>query len=141
MARQYIPLTLKRIVADRANLACEYCRSQSKYSPDNLVVDHIIPLSRGGLTVSENLALACQRCNNHKYNKIEVYDEVSTQIVLLFHPRQMSWHEHFIWSDDKTLMLGTTPTGRVTVALLRTNREGLVNLRNVLIERGEHPPL
>jgi len=31
--------------------------------------------------------------------------------------------------------------GRVTVTILHLNREGLVNLRQILYPIGEHPPL
>lgn len=61
-------------------------------------------------------------------------------MVPIFHPRQMQWADHFIWSDDTITMLGTTAIGRATVLLLQTNREGVVNLRQVLSDRGFHPP-
>lgn len=88
----------------------------------------------------ENLALACQGCNNHKYVKTEGKDSVSLQVVPLFHPRQQRWRDHFTWNDDYTLIIGLTPTGRATVNTLRLNRETLVNLRRVLYMMGEHPP-
>lgn len=37
-------------------------------------------------------------------------------------------------------MLGLTPTGRATVELLETNRESVMNMRNVLAMMGFHPP-
>ena len=141
MSREYIPVALKQQVFNRAQGTCEYCRSQARFSPTNFVIEHIIPVSRGGATIADNLALACQSCNNYKYNKTEAIDPMSNQLVPLFHPRRMNWEEHFIWSDETTLMLGTTPTGRATVALLRVNREGVMNLRQVLHDRGQHPPV
>ena len=36
---------------------------------------------------------------------------------------------------------GLTPIGRVTVALLRLNRDYVLNLRKLLMLAGEHPPL
>ena len=97
-------------------------------------------MSRGGKTVSENLALACQTCNNHKYTKTEAPDPVSGQVVSLFHPRQMTWQDHFAWDEDVTQMIGITPTGRATVVLLQTNRDGVINMRRVLAMMGYHPP-
>jgi len=38
------------------------------------------------------------------------------------------------------LIIGLTPTGRATVEVLKLNREGLVNLRQVLYAAGKHPP-
>lgn len=52
----------------------------------------------------------------------------------------MEWNQHFIWNQDTTQMLGITPTGRATVALFQTNREGVVNMRRVLVIMNEHPP-
>jgi hypothetical protein len=46
----------------------------------------------------------------------------------------------FGWSDDFTLIVGLTPIGRATVEALQLNREGLVNLRQVLYAMGIHPP-
>jgi HNH endonuclease len=140
MPREYIPVALKQEVFNRAQGTCEYCRSLAKFSPTNFVIEHIIPISRGGATTADNLALACQSCNNHKYNKTAAIDPMSNQLVPLFHPRQMRWEEHFTWSDETTLMFGITPTGRATVALLRVNRAGVMNLRQILHERGLHPP-
>jgi hypothetical protein len=140
MPREYVPVALKQQVFDRAQGNCEYCRSQSKFSPTNFVIEHITPVSRGGETTADNLALACQSCNNYKYNKTQAIDPMANQLVSLYHPRQMQWAAHFTWSDATTLMLGITPTGRATVELLRVNREGVINLRQILRDRGQHPP-
>ncbi len=88
----------------------------------------------------ENLALACQGCNNHKYNRTEGVDPVSRKNVPLYHPRKQRWSEHFVWNRDFTQILGITPTGRATVILLNLNRDGLVNLRGILHKAGKHPP-
>ena len=69
MSSQYVPVSLKRLVFKRANGMCEYCRSPAKYAIDSLVMEHIQPISQGGQTLAENLALSCQTCNNCKYTK------------------------------------------------------------------------
>jgi hypothetical protein len=112
-----------------------------RYSPDPLSVEHVFPRSRGGDDSFENLAAACQGCNNHKYRSIEARDPQTGDMVPLFHPRRQRWREHFGWSLDATRVVGITPTGRATVELLRLNREGLVNMRRVLRREGMHPPL
>lgn len=140
MPREYIPVALKQQVFERAQGICEYCRCQARFAMSSLIIEHIIPLSRGGTTIVNNLALACQGCNNYKYNKTEAIDPISNRLAPLFHPRQMAWSQHFAWSEDTTLMIGLTPTGRATVAQLRTNREGVVNLRQALHITGQHPP-
>jgi len=37
-------------------------------------------------------------------------------------------------------MVGLTAIGRATISLLNLNREGVINLRELLRERGQHPP-
>ena len=86
MSSSYVPVALKQLVFGRASGLCEYCRSQSKYSIDPLVMEHIQPISRGGKTIAENLALSCQTCNNYKYTKTEALDPVTNLMALLFHP-------------------------------------------------------
>jgi len=130
----------RKIVAQQADNSCEYCRSQEKFAMQSFSAEHIIPRSKGGKTVPENLASACQGCNAHKYNKTEGYDPVTGKAAALFHPRQQKWCEHFKWSADFSLIIGMTPTGRVTVETLKLNREGVVNLRKILYAMGEHPP-
>lgn len=85
-------------VAERAEHCCEYCRSQAKFVVQSFAVEHIVPLSQGGLTMLDNLALACQGCNNHKYNKQVSIDPANNLPAPLFHPRQQQWHEHFCWN-------------------------------------------
>lgn len=140
MSSEYIPVASKQLVFNRASGLCEYCRSQARFAIDPLVIDHIQPVSRGGKTIAENLALSCQTCNNYKYTKTEAVDPVTNQSVSLFHPRKMLWEEHFTWNKDVTQSIGITPTGRATISLLQINREGVVNMRRVLAIMGYHPP-
>ena len=84
--------------------------------------------------------MACQGCNNHKYNRRKARDPVSEKEVILFHPRRHRWADHFAWTEDATQMLGLTAIGHATVEALHLNREALVNLRRVSVAAGEHPP-
>lgn len=141
MPEQRVTAEQRRTVTKRARGCCEYCHSQARFATQSFSVEHIIPRSRGGETRLDNLALACEGCNGHKHAKIEGYDAVTAEMVSLYHPRQQNWHDHFRWSGDFTLIVGLTPTGRATVETLHLNREGLVNLRQVLCEAREHPPI
>jgi hypothetical protein len=85
-------------------------------------------LSKQGATEPENLAFACQGCNNRKYTAIDAVDPITYEIAPLYHPRQQRWSEHFAWNEDCTLVIGLTPTGRATVEKLDLNRAGLMNL-------------
>jgi HNH endonuclease len=127
-------------VAERARWSCEYCPSQARFAMQAFSIEHIEPQSLEGKSELDNLALACQGCNNHKYTKTHSHDPVTGDLVLLFHPRRQRWTDHFAWNHDFTLIVGTTPTGRATVDALQLNRKGLVNLRAILYEAGQHPP-
>jgi len=140
MTENKLTIQLKQTVRLRAKNCCEYCYSQEKFATQSFSIEHIVPISKGGKTRLDNLALSCQGCNNHKYNKTEEKDIITGEIVSLYHPIHNNWSDHFSWSNDYTLIIGLTSIGRVTVEILRLNREGLVNLRRILYAMGEHPP-
>lgn len=135
-----ISVSLKRAVRERARGYCEYCMSPEIYSTYAFSVDHIVPPGKGGTNDIDNLALACQGCNSHKYNKTSAEDLLSGDVVSLFNPRKDMWRDHFFWSEDYMEIIGKTPTGRVTIEALKLNRTRLVNLRRGLYQLGEHPP-
>ena len=124
---------------DRAQACCEYCLCQAAFSPDPFVVEHIIPISRDGKDELSNLAFSCQGCNNHKYTATLGIDPVTGVEVKLYHPREDNWDDHFIWTQNYSIIVGTTPKGRATVERLKLNRVGVVNLRIVLRQYGKHP--
>lgn len=49
----------------RDNFICQYCSST-----ENLTIDHIVPIARGGEWTWENLVTACSRCNSRKGQKM-----------------------------------------------------------------------
>src|SRR5947209_8764297 len=108
MADERLTARLKQAVAQRAQNCCEYCRSQARFAVQGFSVEHVEPHSGAGETVPENLALACQGCNNHKYKKTQGRDPATGILVPLFHPRNQRWRDHFTWNDDATLVLGLT---------------------------------
>ena len=140
MPREYISKANKALVKERANYCCEYCQALEDFATENFAIEHIIPVSKDGLNDIDNLALACLGCNNYKFVKTEALDPESQTLVLLFHPRQQEWKEHFKWSEDLTEVIGQTDIGRTTVLALKLNRKGLMNLRKALILMGKHPP-
>lgn len=131
---------LRAAVTTRAGGCCEYCHSQERYLPQTFALEHVEPRSRDGSDHPDNLALACQGCNNHKYTRTTAPDPDTGAEVSLFHPRRDRWTNHFAWDDDYSEVTGRTPTGRATVVALRLNRPGVVNLRRVLFAAGLHPP-
>lgn len=54
---------LRLKVWERDNWTCQYCGSTDR---DNLQVDHIMPISRGGSNKLKNLVTACRPCNISK---------------------------------------------------------------------------
>jgi len=136
----YIPTEMRQLVMERARGLCEYCLSYATYSIQPFVIEHVTPRSRGGGTTIDNLAYACGGCNGHKYNKTKALDPIDGALVALFNPRKDKWQDQFVWSDDFTLIIGLTPTGRATVNSLHLNREGIINLRRLLVGIGKHPP-
>lgn len=65
-----VPLSLRYKVLSRDRFKCVKCgRSPSTDIDCELQVDHIIPFSKGGKTVLENLQTTCKKCNLGKSNK------------------------------------------------------------------------
>jgi 5-methylcytosine-specific restriction endonuclease McrA len=59
MSESRVTAQLKKIVAQRAQGYCEYCRSQARFAIQPFSIEHIIPKSQGGKTTLDNLALSC----------------------------------------------------------------------------------
>lgn len=64
---------LREYIKKRDNFTCCNC-GNSTYAEPNLLleIDHIIPVSKGGLTSEENLQTLCWKCNRAKSDKIVV---------------------------------------------------------------------
>ena len=139
MSRTYVTAQERQLIAERARGRCEYCRSPVDFATQSFSVEHVIPVSRGGETTLDNLALACPGCNGHKYTKVEAPDSVEGTLVPLYNPRLQRWQDHFRWNEDFTRIVGVTATGRATVSALRMNRPGVINVRRVLFAVGLHP--
>lgn len=61
--RVSLPVTRRSVMA-RDHYTCQYCGAQPPRK--NMTVDHILPRSRGGRTIWENVVAACQHCNGRK---------------------------------------------------------------------------
>ncbi len=63
---------LRQYIKKRDNYTCKYCGNSTYKEPNLLLeIDHIIPVSKGGLTKEDNLQTLCWRCNRTKSNKIK----------------------------------------------------------------------
>ena len=43
---------------------CYYCHGH--FAPEELTMDHIVPVARGGKSTRGNIAACCKECNNRK---------------------------------------------------------------------------
>lgn len=73
--RTRIGKTTRFKILVRDGMRCHYCEQIGTF--DNLVVDHIIPTSKGGNNDDENLICACVSCNSEKQDRD--YTEFITQ--------------------------------------------------------------
>ena len=68
--KQYIDEKFFTLTCNRKNIllrdnnTCQYCDKQ--FPEPELTVDHVIPRSKGGANVWENVATACKPCNQKK---------------------------------------------------------------------------
>lgn len=53
-------------ILQRDNFTCTYCGRKPGVNDVWLTIDHVIPKSKGGTNVPENLVTACSECNRGK---------------------------------------------------------------------------
>jgi hypothetical protein len=100
--------------------------------------DHIVAEQHGGKTAASNLAWTCFADNHYKGPNLAGTDPKTRRRSWLFNPRRQKWRRHFRWSGP--FLLGRTPVGRATVAVLQINAEHRVAQRAALIAEGVFPP-
>ena len=138
--KAYISSELRQLIAREARHRCGYCLTAQRIIGRPMVIDHLLPESRGGPTDRENLWLACRRCNEFKGAQTHAVDPLTGKTVPLFNPREQSWTVHFTWSEDGTEIIGLTATGRATVVTLRLNNDEIIAARSLWAQAGWHPP-
>ena len=137
---------IRQIIRERAKYICEYCHSSERLSANRFTIDHVIPKSLGGSDETNNLALACRRCNERRYNFVAGLDPETQAIVPLFNPRQQKWEDHFVWIGQGVVIEGITPIGRATRLRLDLNdmryleNDSIRAARRFWIKTGLHPP-
>lgn len=69
--RALMTSSLRKKILARDGFKCRSCGANIKDEPNLLLeVDHIIPVSKGGMTTEDNLQTLCWRCNRSKGAKI-----------------------------------------------------------------------
>lgn len=130
----------RRYVRERAGNRCEYCLSHQDYVMGRLQIDHIEPVAKGGSDDEENLCLACELCNQHKWTKTYGIDPDTGQEVALFHPRRQRWSDHFAWRAGGEELGGLSACDRATIGALSLNNPLAIIVRQNWIKAGWHPP-
>jgi hypothetical protein len=136
----YLSAELRQQLLDADDRRCAYCQTTQANSGYPMVVDHIIPRSRGGKTEFDNLCFACHRCNEFKGSMTVLEDPLTGEMMPLFHPRRQAWSDHFAWDETGICIVGVTAVGRVTVIALNMNNEVIMDARRQWVSVGWHPP-
>ena len=69
--RALMTSSLREEILERDDYTCQNCGISIKDEPNLLLeIDHIIPVSKGGMTTEDNLQTLCWRCNRSKSNKL-----------------------------------------------------------------------
>jgi len=136
----YISQNLRSQIEAFDNKRCCYCLTTEENSGIPMTIDHIQPVSKGGLNTLDNLCLACRTCNEYKAGNTEAINPITGQNVALFNPRQQIWKEHFQWNNDASQVEGITSIGRASVIALRINNALIVATRMRWFEIGWYPP-
>lgn len=133
-----------KLVRERAKFLCEYCHSPEWRSADLFTIEHLLPQSLGGSDEPDNLALACGRCNERRYNFTTGIDSQSRLETPLFQPCQQAWADHFIWTADGLKIVSMSSVGRATNNRLDLNDEVhndsfIQRARRFWLQGGWHP--
>ena len=132
-----MPPTVRQLVIERAAYRCEYCLIHQDDVPERHEMDHLIARKHSGQTRAENLALACLPCNRYKGADLTAIDPDTGAVVRLLDPRVQRWTDHFTLVGAQ--IVGLTPTGRATVALLRINLPVRLDNRRLLMGKRRYP--
>jgi hypothetical protein len=125
------------MVIERAGGRCEYCLMPQTASAFQHEPDHITPLQHDGKTTTDNLALACVRCNRRKGPIVGSFDPETGALVPFFNPRTQRWSDHF--RLERAIIQPLTPQARITVKILRLNDARRVEERERLMVLEQYP--
>ena len=127
---------LERLVRQRADGRCEYCRlpqPASAHCPSRSTTSS--PATIKAAPASANLASRLrllQRLQRPEYPRALTPQLASSRP--LFNPRRHKWTHHFRYASGE--LIGRTAIGRTTVEVLRINGPNLIALRELLMDDG-----
>jgi 5-methylcytosine-specific restriction endonuclease McrA len=129
---RYIPDSLRRMVAKRANYCCEYCQMKELDAFFTFPVDHIISVKHNGDTTADNLAHCCTLCNTYKGSDIGTMLLPNRVFIRLFNPRIDSWKDHF--DMENYVIYAKTSVGEATIKVLKLNDVDRIIERQIIEE-------
>lgn len=90
--------SFKTKIFERDNYECQLCVPKKNliHLPNERVIDHKIPLSRGGSNSIGNLWLVCKCCDMKKNN--ELYEDLSSEYI----KKRLVYLERKIITDRKS---------------------------------------
>ena len=105
MRRRRQPRFSKTNIYIRDLYTCQYCNTNQ--TRNNLTLDHVLPLSKGGKTEWTNIVAACSPCNARKGDKTHMkpitapyapnyYDLVNKRKKLNFEVRHPAWEQYLL---------------------------------------------
>jgi len=99
---KYVHVRYKQVMLSRKNILrrdnykCQYCGR----SDLPLTIDHVVPKSRGGQDLWENLVAACIKCNNKKGDR--TLEEANMKLIRKpFRPSHIMFLKHFVGQVDE----------------------------------------
>lgn len=135
----YVAAELRARVREFFENRCAYCQTAESLTVTVFEIEHIVPRSKGGATMFENLCLACPSCNRYKSDRLVGRLGTGSE-CRLFDPHKDFWHDHFGWSIDGTVIVGLTDIAKTTIITLRMNRPQMTSVRELWVDAGRHPP-
>jgi hypothetical protein len=128
---------VSRLVRQRANGRCEYCRIHESDAAKRHHVDHIRARKHDGTDDDTNLCLCCAICNRYKGTDLTSIDPQTDDVMRLFNPRRDKWEDHFRLNGE--VIEALTPQARTTIRLLKLNALERLEERQRLIKLGRYP--
>jgi len=99
----YVQIPYRRKAYSKSNIflrdqhTCQYCGH--KEAANKLTLDHILPQSRGGKTVWENLVTSCRKCNSKKGDRTP--KEANMTLLNKPKPLHSYFHLHLVRSKAR----------------------------------------
>lgn len=75
----------KKVILDRDENKCTYCNTPATG------IDHVIPISEGGLTITANGVCCCPPCNYSKHAKLDEKWIIKGLARLIQHGEDINW--------------------------------------------------